>query len=238
MKEYISSYEKDLQNSTELVDEQQKPLVNEDLKNFWKSDKTKENQLKRTVISVCTKYNLRQLKIDGKINPNVRGKREGDYNIRLFMSGTQKGKGFLWMHGISKEMVLYITDADSDQPLEDMTHYYKMDVKYDWSEEDLVETINDCLTDYGIVLTTGNSPIKPPKKEESSSKENDKKEEEKEEKVSKDYGDIPKKEIVQMFNDSNLSDKQQMLVVKKCLSGWQKISDDEVLEFKKLLNVK
>lgn len=213
MKEFIDSYEKDLQNSTELV--------NEDLKkakaNFWRTSKGKADQLTETINNVCTKYNLVPLKIDGKLNPNIRGKREGDYNIRLYLShDTEKKRQFFWINSVKRQLNLVVKDAETDEPIKGQPPTIGIKMKSSWTEEQLTDAINKGLANFGVKLTGSNGKIK------------------EQQMVG---GGITTKQLLKYFNASGFNRDEQIDILKRCLSAWDKLDETEVKEFKKLLEV-
>lgn len=139
MKEYIDSYEKDLTNSTELVNEASK----------------KEKLLQRTLTKVFNRFRLTSLLTNGKPNPNYVGKREGDYNIRIRVQQMKSG----FFTGANQELHIKVTDADTDEPIDGLPELAVVKIKSSWDEEKIADEINDALSDYRIELTGTNGKI-------------------------------------------------------------------------------
>ena len=65
MNNYIDAYEKDLINSTELINE-----------GFFKKKLSRKGyKLQETIINVCKRYKLKPLRKDGKLKPFIRRKK-------------------------------------------------------------------------------------------------------------------------------------------------------------------
>ena len=139
MKEYIDSYEKDLINSTDLVNEASK----------------KEKLLQRTLTKVFNKFRLMPLLTNGKPNPNYVGKKEGDYNIRIHVQQMKSG----FFTGANQELYIKVTDADTDEPIDGLPEVAIVKIKSSWDEAKISEEINDALSDYRIELTGINGKI-------------------------------------------------------------------------------
>ena len=164
MKEYIDSYLNTIQpkpKQKKLVNT--KKIINEDFEkaknNFWRTSKGKEDQLLETINNVCTKYNLRPLKVNGQLSTTLKGKREGDFNIRIQLCDTKKTNQLFWIKGVYRNINVIITDAENDEPIEGLKNT-QIHMKSSWTDEELTKAINKALAPAGIKLTGANSPLK------------------------------------------------------------------------------
>jgi len=194
MKEYIESYEMDLINSTELINE------------GVKSEKILKKKLNR----VFNSYRLVQVLDNGKKNPDLVGKKEGDYNIRIRVQPMKSG----FLGGASQELFIKVTDANTDEPVEGMNELNVVKIKSSWDEEKITDEINDVLADYRIELTGSNGKIG--------------------QEYQKMYAGFKVSEILSIFKKSNASIEDKKKKIAALVSAWNKMSDAQQTEFRKL----
>ena len=148
MKEYIDSYLNTIQPK-QKKSIKAKNIINEDFEkaknNFWRTSKGKTEQIEDTINNVCAKYNLRPIKKNGKLQANVRGKQEGDYNIRVIFGDVTKTAQFFWIKGVTRKIKVLITDAENDEPVLDVKYATVFEMKSSWTEEELTKAINRAL---------------------------------------------------------------------------------------------
>lgn len=149
MKEYIDSYLNTIQSKPKqkkMVNT--KKIINEDFQkaknNFWRTSKGKEKQLLETINNVCIKYNLRPLKVNGQLSTTLRGKQEGDFNVRIQLCDIKKTNQLFWIKGVYRNINVIITDAETDKKISGIDNT-QIHMKSSWTEEQLTKAINKAL---------------------------------------------------------------------------------------------
>lgn len=193
----MEQYKKDLQNNNQLI-----------------TEASKVDLLKRKLNKVFMKYKLQVITDkDGKKRPDVLGKREGDYNVIIKVDSIQNG---MFM-GPSVLLKVYVTDAETNEPIEGYPPYTEIKIKSKHDTDDISEAINDVLSDYHIELTGSNNKIQSPQTF---------------------AGGITAKKILDRFKNSGLSNNEQRQILKNCINAWNKLNDTELKQLKQLFDMK
>jgi hypothetical protein len=205
-----------LQNSTELLDEEQCNLIGESfgnwLKSFWKTGSSKNKMLLKLIMEFANKYKFKSVNDD----PNYLGKREGGYNIYLNIKEDNLK---------SNQVILMVQSTKTGKSIIPAT---KFRVKYSWTLEELTEEINNILLDARIKLTTAPGTIE--------SKSENKQQSSSDNSLSAidGLGGFEYDEIKGKLNNEKGSKERKLSVLKKFISGWKKLSEEEQKFFEKL----
>ncbi len=210
--------ETDLQNSTELLDEDQK-LVSESfgnwIKNFWKTGSKKEKMLLKLIAQFSKTY--RFAAVDG--DPDLLGKIQDKYKIYLDINQENLKKAYITVH---------VVNAKTD---EEVVKEQIIQVKYSWTVDELADKVNDQLLHARIELSKSGSPI--PDSDNENDKDSSSNNEEKQSSLD-GIGGFKVGEIKDKLNEESGSKETKLSKLKTFISGWKKLSSEEQKFFEKL----
>jgi hypothetical protein len=148
-----SAEEKELENSTELLDENDEAVYNESvgkwLKNIFKSKEGKLKEIYKTWFKTCKEYGFKAIRDeDGDLNPQCQAKREGDSGEYLVIYRLYEADSHKYI-----DSQLTVKDWETGKPIQNLD---KVDIriKHSWTEKEIVKAINDLLANMGLELTT------------------------------------------------------------------------------------
>lgn len=245
-----SAEEKELENSTELLDENDETVYNESvgkwLKNIFKSKEGKLKEIYKTWFKTCKEYGFKAIRDeDGDLNPQCQAKREGDRGEYLVIYRLYEADSHKYI-----DSQLTVKDWETGKPIQNLD---KVDIriKHSWTEKEIVNAVNDLLSNMGIELTnsshgkvTGLNGKNSEQKQDDNSNQNSQLQQQSSNNqsssgqatltnVESNFG-MSSQELLPRINKVEGSKQEKMNILKSLRSGWSKLTDDEKKIFQDL----
>jgi hypothetical protein len=251
MNQYIKEYNKllmenindaELENSTELLDENDGTVYNESvgkwLKNIFKSKENTLKEIYKTWFKTCKDYGFKAIRDeDGDLNPQCQAKREGNDGEYLIIYRLYEADSHKYI-----DSQLTVKDWETGKPIENLD---KVDIriKHSWTEKEIVKAVNDLLSGIGLELTSssrGKVVGLDGKKSAQIQKNNYQQSQETGNtqsalsQVENNFG-MTAQELLPRINNIDSSKQEKISMLKHLRSGWLKLSEDEKKIFSTLL---
>lgn len=244
-----SAEEKELENSTELLDENDEAVYNESvgkwLKNIFKSKEGKLKEIYKTWFNTCKEYGFKAIRDeDGNLNPQCQAKREGDSGEYLVIYRLNEADSHKYI-----DSQLTVKDWETGKPIQNLD---KVDIRINnsWTENEIVKAVNDLLSNIGIELTYSshgkvtelngkNSEQKQDNSnqnfqlQQQSSNNQSSSEQDTLTNVESNFG-MPAQELLPRVNQVEGPKQEKMNILRALRSGWSKLTDDEKKIFQEL----
>jgi hypothetical protein len=237
-----SAEEKELENSTELLDENDETVYNESvgkwLKNIFKSKEGKLKEIYKTWFKTCKEYGFKPIRDeDGDLNPQCQAKREGDSGEYLVIYRLYEPDSHKYI-----DSQLTVKDWETGKPIQNLD---KVDIriKHSWTEKEIVKAVNDLLSNMGLELTTsshgkvtGLDGKKTEQKQSRNSSSNTQSSQPSQSALSQaetTFG-MTAQELLPRINQVEGPKQEKMNILKSLRSGWAKLTDDEKKIFQDL----
>lgn len=239
-----SPEEKELENSTELLDENDEAVYNESvgkwLKNIFKSKEGKLKEIYKTWFKTCKEYGFKAIRDeDGDLNPQCQAKREGDSGEYLVIYRLYEADSHKYI-----DSQLTVKDWETGKPIQNLD---KVDIriKHSWTEKEIVKAVNDLLSNMGLELTTsshgkvtGLDGKKTEQKQENNHGQQQSGNRSSNAKSALSQAEttfgMSAQKLLPRINQVEGSKQEKMNILKALRSGWSKLTDDEKKIFQDL----
>jgi hypothetical protein len=259
MKKYLEEYqrlfvenkvdaEKELENSTELLDEADSAVYNESigkwLKNIFKSKDGKLQELYKTWFAMCKAYGFHAARDeDGDLNPQCQIKREGNSGEYLVIFRLYEADSHKYL-----DAQLTVKDWETGKIIQGLN---KVDIriKHSWTKEEIADAVSTELRRIGEELTTNGHgkatsldgrPGELADKEKKQQTANNSAKQEQSQSVPLTNDNIvanfgmPADTLLPRINQVAGSKPEKMNILRNLRSVWAKLSDEEKEMFRAL----